>query len=157
VNRFVARYKGEIVGTRRSPRPYKFAIVVQDDEEAERDAAYNYMPTQIDRANWEYHTTRAAMQPGQYYPGYNFVVSAKDVAEARRQIADGWDGFVARERDRRVGYFEKKKAATGFRPFVAGWSMSHSNAVKGAKRFRRVLEIVPVEPSTNQPKERAND
>jgi hypothetical protein len=149
MNKFIARYNGEVVGTRRSPRPYKFAIIAQDDEAAERDAAYNYVPTQIDKANWQYHETRARMQPGDHYPGYNFTVNAKDVAEARKQIEHGWDGFIDRERNRRIGYFETKKAETGFRPFVAAWSLTHPNAVKAARKFRRVLEIVPVETSTN--------
>jgi len=142
--KYVARYEGQIVGTRKSPRPYAFAIVMQDNEQVERDAAYGFTGKggRGDlQDEFEYATNCASAQPGESYgkfkPGYSFPITAEMIAKGRAEIEGGWEGYVARKRAAHVASFEKKLAGGGFKPYVCAWSMTRHNAEKAAANPRR--------------------
>jgi len=147
--KYTATYNGVVVGTRKSPRPYQFAVVVQSDEAAARAYAYDYKPTDTDHKNFVYHSNNAQCQPGDTYPerNYKFTVDAMMIAEGKRMIAGGWEGYVAICRARAIENFEAHKANGGFEPGVYGWSMSRRNVEKmAAQAGSRVLAIVPAIP-----------
>lgn len=145
--KFIARYEGKIVGTRKSPRPYLFAVVVKDNEEFARERAYGFTGGETERKNFVYYTNNAnAAAPGVIYPGERFKITAEMIAEGREKIAGGFDGYIAGLRELQIARFKEMN----FEPGVFGWSMSRANAEKmaaGAGKWpgRIVLAIVPAE------------
>lgn len=171
--KYVARFNGAIVGTRKSHRPYQFAVVAQCDEAHARAAAYGYTATDLDRRNFDYAVSivacegqfiepragesdlrkpsdagqvRKAWRTGRtYVAGY----SAEEIAHAKADIEGGFDAHVARLKAEMIKRFERRKAEGGFQPFVSGWSMSRRNVEKMAASCRgaavKVLAIVPAE------------
>lgn len=134
--KYVARHAGQIVGTRKSPRPYAFAVVVQADEEAARRRAYDYVATDADRSNFEWLGLKAAQAPGVPVrpAGWRFETKfdAEEIAEAQNLTAYGFEGYVAHLRERAIANFEQRRAKGAFLPGVYGWSMSAPNAQKMA-------------------------
>jgi hypothetical protein len=146
-----ARYQGAIVGMRRSPRPYKFAVVGHGNEAVDHDYAYNYKPTSVDRQNFDYNARNALRTPGEPYIhptlGPINTWKAKEIDEAKERSAGGWNAYVERERQRKIGYFEEAKTNGKYKPHVLGWSMSAHNAEKMSRTFHGCIidAIVPVE------------
>jgi hypothetical protein len=153
--KFVARYAGKIVGTRRSPRPYTHAVITQAVEEYARAAAYDWQPADSDKSNFEWLTFKATCTAGAEVlpPGWKFSTkfSADEIESARAEIAGDWASYVTRTRARKIAFFEQRKAEGAFEPAVGGWSMSGHNAAKMAASFKhpgvRFLAIVPAEVS----------
>lgn len=147
--KFTASYNGKIIDTRRSPRPYKFAIVVQYSREASRKAAHEYALTKTDRSNFEYETQVAAFQPGvsgtiKGDRPFTTSYTAEAIARAQEMVAGGIDGYLAILRKRAIERFEAMDAKGHFEPKVHGWSMSEGNAQKMANAVSGVLlAIVP--------------
>ena len=150
--KYTATYNGAVVGTRKSPRPYQFAVIMQNDEGYARARAYEYEPTDTDRRNFDYHSNNAKAQPGDLYPGpgYRFTITEKMVAEGQQMIVGGWEGYVAKCRAREIENFEARKAEGHYEVGVYGWSMSRKNAEKMAAQVkgwgRQLLGIVPAVP-----------
>lgn len=149
--KFVARYEGEIIGTRRSPRPYTHAVITQDDEETARQAAHLWTPSELDKRDFEWETFKASCTVGvEVRPaGWNFSTrfKAEEIEASRERIAGDWPAYVARRKAWRIKCFEDSLAAGRFKPRVFGWSMSERNAQKMASGVNgmRVLAIVPAE------------
>jgi len=155
---FTASYNGKIVGTRRSPRPYAFAVVVQYSEADGRRAAYEYQATDLDRSNWKYAVDKSKAQAGVPYnhgPSRGdprpiiLTHGPKAIAEAQQVVAAGWDAYVAAHRARQITWFEERLAKGYYEPKVHGWSMSAANAQKMANTVGSVLlAIVPAVPKS---------
>lgn len=148
--KYSATYQGKIVGTRKSPRPYQFAIIAQHDEQAARERAYGYKPTDRDESNLAWLTELAAFEADvPVWPrGWNFSTkfSVKQIGDAKAKIAGGRDAFLASCCEREIRNFEEYLADGHFAPHVAAWSMSRANAEKAARRVTgNVLAIVPAE------------
>lgn len=149
--KYTATYNGKVVGTRKSPRPYLFAIIVQSLEEVARLHAYRFEPTETDLLNFNWYTEGATATVGKSkFPDIKGSVwSAEDIEKGKREIEGGWDAYVARLRASAIENFERRKAAGHFEPNVHGWSMSLRNAEKmaasAAHPSRTVLCIVPAE------------
>jgi hypothetical protein len=138
---YLARWDGEIVGTRKSPRPYTHAVICQWDREAAKRDLDAWQPSKTDRSNWDYYVKIAAGNDP--HPEYR---TAADLAKIRATVGAGWEANVERLRDDAVRRFGLNDA----KPYVAGWSMSAGNAAKMAAdkaRYRHqiVLGIVPAE------------
>lgn len=136
---YTATYNGQVIGTRKSPRAYAFAVIYQRDEVRAR--TYASRPAdKTDRSNFEFYT---AVSTG-FWNGRER--NADEVAEAKTRIEGGFESYVARERAAELAQLEKSIAAGEFQPKVFGWSMS-ARAVKGmesqAARFGRYLATVP--------------
>jgi hypothetical protein len=151
---YTATYNGKIVGTRKSPRAYQFAIVIQRDVEAARKAAYEFQPTATDRENFEYEARIANAAPGapinhgnrHNHPHGDIVLkhTVDQIDRAKAAIVGGWEGYVARKRDIRIEWFQSALAKGDFEPQVHGWSMSARNAQKMANAVgTTLLAIVP--------------
>jgi hypothetical protein len=132
---YTATWEGKIVGTRKSPRPYKYAIIVQRDQEADRKYAYEFVPA--NKGSFDYYVQIATATPGVSLrpKGWNFDTSydAGQIEEAKKHIEGGWEGFAARERQQKINRFEALLAKGGYEPFVHGWSQSLVNAAKAAR------------------------
>ncbi|UEM08258.1 hypothetical protein J4G43_025895 [Bradyrhizobium barranii subsp. barranii] len=148
--KFNATYQGKIIGTRKSPRPYQFAIVAQHDEQAARASAFDYQPTRTDRANFEWDTFKATCSPGATVtpPGWNNATtfSRAEIEASQDRIAGDWSAYAERCRQRAIENFEHYLKTGHFEPHVAAWSMSRANAEKASRRVTgRLLAIVSVE------------
>jgi hypothetical protein len=145
---FTATYEGKIVGTRRSPRPYQFAIVVLQDEAADRKRAYEYQATKMDHSNFAYYQEIDRL--GENHPHYckcswRDEPDLEGIARARQLIEGGFDMYVARLREKAIENFEVSRAAGCYEPHVYAWSMSEKNARKAASSSPyKVLAVVPV-------------
>lgn len=149
--KYTATYNGKIVGTRKSPRPYLYAVVVQPLEEVARLYAYHYEPTKTDRSNFDWRAKGAAATVGEAkFPNINGSTwAAEEIARAKETIEGGWDAYVSRLRYDAIARFEAAKASGHFEPYVFGWSMSCHNAkgmaATAVHPSRAVLGIVPAE------------
>jgi hypothetical protein len=147
--KFVARYEGKIVGTRKSPRPYAFAIVAKHNEAAEREAAYGRKTTKTDAGNFDYYIKCATgTYNGTFGDGRSFTskVEGKTLERALAVVALGYEGYIADLKARAIADFEERLAKGHFEPGVFGWSMSRANADKLAKQVAPILlAIVPAE------------
>lgn len=143
--KYVARYEGKIVGTRKSPRPYEYAVIVRSIEAYAREKAYGYTATDTDRANFHYFGELVAA--GESHPHYRY--NKGDENHWRAAVEGGFDAYIAGLRATEIERFEEHRAAGGFEPRVLGWSMSRHNAEKMAASARHpgreVLAIVPAE------------
>lgn len=148
---YTATYNGKVVGTRKSPRPYLYAIVVQNLEEVARLHAYRYEPTKTDRSNFDWRAKCAAATVGEakFSDIKGSTWEAEEIARAKETIEGGWDAYVSRLRYDAIARFEAAKASGHFEPHVFGWSMSSHNAkgmaATAAHPSRTVLGIVPAE------------
>ena len=154
-NKYIARLNGQIVGKRTSQsRSYSHAYVMQHDEAATRAAAYDYVATKQDRKNYDWHAGKVARGigapawPGDAYLAH-ITLTEQDIAAARAQIEGGFESYVARQRQRLIGYFETSKARGVFKPFVGGWASRRDLAEKAARQYEsrgcKLLAIVPAE------------
>jgi hypothetical protein len=147
--KFIARYEGKVVGTRKSPRPYAFAIVAKHNIETERKAAYEYTATESDKSNFDYYTECATgAYNGTFNDGrkYTSKIEGNELARAVAIRDLGYAGYAAKLKADRIERFEERVAKGAFEPAVFGWSMSRVNADKLAKQVAPVLlAIVPAE------------
>lgn len=137
--KFTASFEGKIVGTRRSPRPYLFAIVVQWNAESHRADAYGYKATATDRSNFDYYSKCATgTYTDTFRTGKTFTnkIEGAELAAAQAKIEGGFDAYVARLRAEAIERFEASLKGGYFEPGVVAWSMSSVNAEKTANKFR---------------------
>jgi hypothetical protein len=145
---YTATYNGQVVGTRKSPRVYLFAVVYQRDEAKSR--AFITRPAdKTDRANFEYYVKCATgTYVGTFANGKTFTTEIKgdELARAQAHIVGGFEAYVARIRADSLAAHEAAVANGDFEPCVFGWSMS-ARAVKGmeaqAAKAGHYLATVP--------------
>jgi hypothetical protein len=115
-----------------------------------RDRAYDYLPTAVDRSNFDYYTRVAALAPGQPVTvdgshlrhGY----SEAEIDAARVKVKGGHEAYITCVRKQRISWFETAKLEGRFEPRVLAQSMTRHNAAKAARGFgTRVLAIVEAE------------
>jgi hypothetical protein len=173
MTKYVAKFEGQIVGKRKSDRVYTHAIVGIWDIEAARDRVYNYAGDETEKSNFRYYTKIAACagqifevrswekdvvgqtthkgNPGQ--PPHHLSHTAEDIARAKADIANGWEGYVAALRQHKIERFEES-AAVGAKPFVIAWAgrpdLAEKRALTAANdhaKYRNtiLLGVVPAE------------
>ena len=148
--KYTATYEGKVVGKRTSPRPYLFAIVVRDDIETARQAAYGFQADDQDRKDFEFHTRCATgTYSGTFASGRPFTqeIKGEELARHRAHVEGGFEAYVARKHARLIAQFEARVAAGAFEPRAVSWSMSRANAEKTARTYSypqvKFLAIVP--------------
>jgi hypothetical protein len=153
---YTATWNGKLIGKRKSPRPYTHAVIVQTDEEVARKFAYDYSATKADRKNFDYYCEIDRLgvdHPHYCIQSWRPAPDHVGIERARANIVGGFDGYVARLKKEAIKSFEAHKAAGGFNPRVAGWSMSERNAHKMAQQHSNgvhshFLGLVPAIPKS---------
>lgn len=148
--KYTATYEGKVAGKRTSPRPYLFAIIVRDDIEIARQAAYGFQASDQDRKDFDFHTRMASgTYTGTWANGTTFSheVKGEELARHLAHVEGGFEAYVARKHARLVEQFEARVAAGAFEPRAVSWSMSRANAEKTARTYSypqvKFLAIVP--------------
>lgn len=140
---YEAHYNGKLVGTRSTAtRAYTHAYVLQYNEKLERAEAYGYAGDAADRRNYDWYKSTVDRGVGQpRWPGDTYLkhvmIEEGDVVEARERIEGGFDGYVARERQKLIDRFEHKLRTGGFEPYVGGFAASERLAQKAALTWCR--------------------
>lgn len=152
MTKFTATFEGQIVGTRNSEHGYAFAVIVKNDIEAHRAFAYGYVGTKPDRHNYDWYAVIAQQQPGVdvLHKGWNYPTryTVKEIENAKAKIEGGFEGYVARIRQRLITAFDANVAEGYFNPTVFGWSKTRVNAEKMARKIgscQMLLAIAPAE------------
>lgn len=152
--KYIAKLHGVIVGKRTTQsRTYTHAVVVLEDVEADRKAAYGYVATKHDRENFNYQTEVATA--GLDHEHMRWCTEAQRIerlAEAVAEIAGGFDGYVARRRDKEIASFEDRLARGYYTPGVVTWCGRLDLAQKEANsRAGRYLRVWIVEAELDDP------
>lgn len=149
--KYVARYNGEIVGTRTTAsRTYTHAVVAQWNEAESRAAAYGYKATETDRKNFNFYSFIAQQEPGKICtpPGWRMTTTftAEEITKDKALVDGGFDAYAERQRQRNIEWFELRLSEGYFKPFVATWCGRLDLAQKEySRRGAYALAIVPAE------------
>jgi hypothetical protein len=148
--KYIARYNGKIVGKRTSQnRTYTHAWVIQYDETAARDAAYNYKASHHDRPSYDYECEIAAQGIDHWavkVEAWRPVPDYKRIEQAKEAIEGGFEGYVARQRVLAITWFERNLKNGHYEPHVGGWASRLDLARKAsASRGGHLVAIVPAE------------
>jgi hypothetical protein len=150
--KYIARYDGKIVGTRKTERTYQFAVVTQISEARARDYAYNYKATSSDRDDHNYYGKVVSVGVGGIWDtdrGWTYTVDQRQFDDCSATWFGGdFDAYVAWLRERAIKDFEARLADGAFEPAIAGWCGRRDLAQKLAaeqSKHRTVLAIVPAE------------
>lgn len=151
---FIARWKGEIVGTRKSDRDYKVAVITQRNEEMARADAYDRSPTKRDVSDFEWFSFVARCSPLQpsTFKNHSYALgfTEEEIGRAKARVAGGIEGYVERRVARDIDAFEAMLKRGCFNPEVARWSLSESAARRAIPNLcptpmYAFLGIVPAE------------
>lgn len=141
-HKYQATLDGKVIGTRTTARVYTHAVIVRDNREAERVAAYCYKTSSIDGENFRYITERAIQ--GENHPHYRGNVA--QLAGDRATAEAGYDAYIDAKVEKLIESYKRKVARGGFEPYVAAWCGRRDLALKAARRFGdTVVAVVPVE------------
>jgi hypothetical protein len=136
---------------RRSPRIYTHAVIARGNVERQRKEAHEYVPSRID---FDWYAGIAATGKWRFRHLEDVVADAKLLADAKANVEGGWDGYVARERQRRIDNFERALAKGEYGWRAVRWSQSARAVQKAAQDFAanhtyltdvRVVEVARAE------------
>lgn len=148
--KYIARLDGTIVGTRTTKdRTYTHAVVVQLSEDWARDKAYNYVPNDTDRSNFEYYVKIAEGRS-------SFAQTTENVLKASALIDGGFDAYVERIREAAIARFEAEVKRGKYEPEAVTWcsrlDLAHKQRAGLAGAWVKEIWIVPAEEVTKKAK-----
>jgi hypothetical protein len=144
--KFLARYNGEIVGTRTSQSmAYTHAIVVIIDAAAVNAAAASWTKADQKDAVWSFNHKTNTANGGNLYTYETDAERAERVAKAKAEIEGGLDAFIERAKAYKL---ETRRYKGEPKPLVRSWSQSARNAEKASRslyQYDRLLAVVEAE------------
>lgn len=157
---YIAKFNGEIVGTRQTERTYAYAVVVIADQEfdAKRAASVEYAREHCNKKDFVYYCAIANDGVDAEQERYKYTSREeieRRVAEAAAIRDMGYDAWVEQRRLHHIAQHEQSVAKGRFKPAVATWCSRLDLALKEASVRRKpaywgrytTVEIVPAEVS----------
>jgi hypothetical protein len=130
---YVAKLDGVIVGRRLSHLPYTHAVVVQENEERERQRAYATEPDESCRKSYKEYAQIANSSPGARNLTNSWRrLSTRDIELAERRIRGKFDAYFQHHREFMIEYFEERKTKGAFEPKVERWLLQKDVAERTA-------------------------
>lgn len=126
---------------RRSPRIYTHAVIARVNIERQRKEAHAYVPSRID-FDWYAGIARTGKWE---FRGDMIPAEPKLIAEATAHVVGGWEGYVARERQRKIDIFERALAKGEFGWRAERWSQTARAAMNGKREFESQPHLIDVQ------------